>query len=278
MVVNPNEHQLSRNTWLGRFNVKSGILPSTALPSMEPHQASPASTAPASTRVLELYELAENVLLFLPLQDLLLANRVCKTWHNVITRSDRINKVLFKQPVDDRRISYPHETFKITPGMAQPSWRTKDTPDAGVAHPVINPFIAEKISSEKYEGSSICRFLNRVCRSDSIEEGGSWGDLLLTQPPAKKLFFQCRLSRIWSPNRILGTFSAESIWPTDSSRGVRLVEIAESVKAHMAKCPECPTELVEMHTCFHGVRWTKAMDPKVTSGWEMLAWLENDTE
>ncbi|CAK4030492.1 f-box domain [Lecanosticta acicola] len=248
---------------------------------MDSNQRDAAQGSQASVRVLELYELAETILLYLPLQDLLLANRVCKTWHDVMERSDKINKVLFKQPMDDRRISYPHETFKLAPGMTQPSWRTKDTPDSGVAYPAINPFIAKSIREGPYYGTSIHSFLVKVCPRDGQAcatlrwgDGGSWATMLLTQPPAKKLFYQCRASRMWSPNYILGTFSADSIWPPDSRRGVELGEIAESLKTHMGKCPECPNDLPKMTTCFHGVRHTQAVQASITTGWEMLALLE----
>ncbi|KAK5677249.1 hypothetical protein LTS10_010438 [Elasticomyces elasticus] len=49
-------------------------------------------------KVFGITELLENILLHLPLIDLLFSQRVCKTWHNVVSGSSKIQKALFFTP------------------------------------------------------------------------------------------------------------------------------------------------------------------------------------
>lgn len=51
-----------------------------------------------ATKVFAMYELLETILHVLPTKDLLLSQRVCRTWRNNITRSEKLQRALFILP------------------------------------------------------------------------------------------------------------------------------------------------------------------------------------
>ena len=59
----------------------------------------PKSAMVACAQVLSTYELLENLLLQLPLYDLLLAERVSKQFQAIIKRSKTIRQVLFREEI-----------------------------------------------------------------------------------------------------------------------------------------------------------------------------------
>lgn len=75
-----------------------------------------------SAKVLETYELLEDILLRLPLRQILLIQRVNKTFYAVIQDSDRIKRALFLEPTST---AFAVRDRKFTPG----------TPDLHTTHP-----------------------------------------------------------------------------------------------------------------------------------------------
>ena len=67
----------------------------------------PLADLPSSERVFNTVELIEAVLLELPLKDVLLAQRVCKTWQAAIAASSPLQRALclrpIKTPIDELR-------------------------------------------------------------------------------------------------------------------------------------------------------------------------------
>jgi len=61
----------------------------------------------ASAKVFGDFDLLEDILLNLPLRDLLVSKRVCKPWSAMQQQSDRIQKALFLKPFSDMKIYYP---------------------------------------------------------------------------------------------------------------------------------------------------------------------------
>jgi hypothetical protein len=99
----------------------------------------------ASSSVLNTYELLENILLHLPLRQLLLAQRVNKKFHAVIEDSLKINQALFFKPSSNHHadweddIELERETGPLSPSTIQQShWKQI----GGHQVPVIllNPF------------------------------------------------------------------------------------------------------------------------------------------
>ncbi|EME42581.1 hypothetical protein DOTSEDRAFT_81418 [Dothistroma septosporum NZE10] len=65
-----------------------------------------AKRQPASTRTFNINEILEMVLLKLPTRDLLLSQRVCRTWRNTSVLSTHIRRALFLEPAPCGDISY----------------------------------------------------------------------------------------------------------------------------------------------------------------------------
>lgn len=66
--------------------------------SLIPHSQTMATTQ-AQQAVFNTYELLEHVLLHLPLTTLILINRVCRYWHDIINGSIDIQRALFLAPM-----------------------------------------------------------------------------------------------------------------------------------------------------------------------------------
>ena len=64
----------------------------------------PATTTPpnfkAASRVLEIAELHEMILYELPPLDLLISQRVSRSWQNTISKSKKLQQALFFQPAE----------------------------------------------------------------------------------------------------------------------------------------------------------------------------------
>lgn len=88
----------------------------------------------ARAKVLGNYELLEQVLLSLPLRDLLLAQKINKTCYNLIRRSEYISKVLFRIPAAPPVSASPEGRLRRLVWRDEDGARAKHTP-------VFNPFI-----------------------------------------------------------------------------------------------------------------------------------------
>ena len=155
----------------------------------------------ASRRVVNAYELVENILLYLPLPQLLLAQRTCKFFQGVIVDSERIKQALFLAPVRSQTVEFYYDVqrYQIHAQERDPDsgWRTsKSGPNVT---PLMNPFIPWSRSA--YESGSdwrevMAESLSRgyATRASPDPRHGmkrqkkqSWTRMLLTQPPARKL-------------------------------------------------------------------------------------------
>ncbi len=92
----------------------------------------------APAQVFATYELLEDILLHLPLQKLLLSQRVCHTFKDVVKSSSRIQQALFLQPACTRKVFW--STAASLSSGTEGSWRL--CPKAGtVITPILNPFL-----------------------------------------------------------------------------------------------------------------------------------------
>ncbi|KAK4898597.1 hypothetical protein LTR27_003769 [Elasticomyces elasticus] len=66
----------------------------------------------AAHQVFHITELLQSILLDLPMQDLLLAQRVCSTWKEVIDGSQAIQRTLFFIPGSTTDINYEFSGWK----------------------------------------------------------------------------------------------------------------------------------------------------------------------
>ena len=95
-MVNPNQKYV-------QFLPEKGRIPCTKndqqIARLEPRE-------PPTIQVLGTTELLEIILMYLPMKDLLLSQRVCRSWHALINTSIRLRRALFLEPVPCGDISY----------------------------------------------------------------------------------------------------------------------------------------------------------------------------
>ncbi|KAK5120101.1 hypothetical protein LTR85_006582 [Meristemomyces frigidus] len=92
-------------------------------------------------QVCETYELLERILLHLPLRDLLLSQRICTSFRDLVRRSQNINRALFFSPAKDsvqwHRVSYNSKDHEI---QGSEGWKARKEDTA--TELMLNPFIA----------------------------------------------------------------------------------------------------------------------------------------
>lgn len=227
---------------------------------------------------LSTYELLERVLLFLPIPKLLVVQRVCRSWHELIESSDPIQKVLFRRPVDDRRLICSsgnlEELAAISP--ADPLGTIKAHANASPAHcnwhngtyaqsattviPILNPLIGKFVKNNSTRPGELLRdFTNcslfrtpplweqrysgyYLLSSNSTSSQASWKTLLVMQPPARDLTFCCIRFRQYA--RFHMPFSKDGfedgwIVPIHNDAGVQLESIPAHIEAHFQRCDSC---------------------------------------
>lgn len=98
----------------------------------------------AATSVLDNYELLENILLHLPVLDLLLAERVSKTFQGLIAQSEEIRQALFLVPTStSASVAFSQPSVHAADQSLGNNRREWSTADGTVLRPIINPFIAQ---------------------------------------------------------------------------------------------------------------------------------------
>ncbi|KAK5726346.1 hypothetical protein LTR17_012777 [Elasticomyces elasticus] len=144
----------------------------------------------ASDNVLKLPELLENILLQLPMRDLLFAQKVCKTWKLIIDASPAIQKALFFAPGTVEDVAY------ISPGHLSTTACMEAFESSGRSGYLRNAkYQSARESTAKQCGYAInpllavyhehaYRFLFRPepWRSDA-NPSASWSRMFFTQPP-----------------------------------------------------------------------------------------------
>ncbi|KAK3631969.1 hypothetical protein LTR56_012443 [Elasticomyces elasticus] len=159
-------------------------------------------TAPATPqdRLFGVAELLENVLLGLPLRDLLLSQRVCRTWRGNVKQSSMIQRALFLKPsATITMISHlvygsesKHEIHEIHRCRDTSTEHTLPLMCRGKIFPTLNPLASEYLS----EHDPFCRLrltsdelLGQIADSTS---SASIGNMYLTHPPMREAWLHCK--------------------------------------------------------------------------------------
>jgi hypothetical protein len=134
------------------------LLPSTS--ALTTHSNTNEMATSASTTVFADFDLLEDILLHLPLQDLLLTERVCKQWQGMQQTSSRVRKALFLEPFHAQKIYYPTASkpwWYLVPGHAelqQQGFLGEDDPDNNqVSYPATSTQLETVPGSGSSEGS-----------------------------------------------------------------------------------------------------------------------------
>ncbi|KAK4621126.1 uncharacterized protein CLAFUR5_10484 [Fulvia fulva] len=200
-----------------------------------------AASNKAAENVWQVAELLEEILLRLPLHDLLVSQRVCRTWH---TGTSSILEALFLQPRPGRC------TYRST--GRNPGWKNLD---GDAVSPVYNPFISkdfvfipdldadEMLAALPYGGEIIHYGL--VAPDPFIKKhqqlyqqvnflgmGASWRNMLVMQPPATQIEFDC--DNHWY--EVTGNISTTISNPN----GVTWGDLVDAYRAHWMQCLNCP--------------------------------------
>ena len=204
--------------------------------------ASTPQSLTAANTVWNVEELLENILLHLPLRDLLTSRCVCRTWRK---GTPRIRQSLFLQPRPGRCTYHDIDD--------KPGWKDLD---GNSVTSIYNPFISDKfifipdgaesnemLASLPYGGEIIHYGL--VAPEPTIDEnqltyqeaaflgmGASWRNMLVMQPPATQIEFGCE-------NHFYDVTGQSYIAVTNPD-GVACGEVIDAYRDHWMQCPTCP--------------------------------------
>ena len=142
-------------------------------------------TASPESRVLLTVELAEQILSYLPFQDLVHAELVCRMWRDIIQWSSHTRQGLFLEPTSHHlSIAYRSESKLRKPWQYRSLniMRYIETYTIALLHPYLVPL-------PKMERRGLTAFTLDVDKGLSLRPDGRWRDMFISQPP-------CRNARI----------------------------------------------------------------------------------
>lgn len=192
----------------------------------------------ASTAVFDTYELLEQILLHLPVTDLLLSQQVCKKWQQVVHRSRGIRCALFIEDFfDDGAHAVPSPNDPI--GLIQ-RWHFAEANGAEF-RVVVNPLLNEFFDSGAY-GDPLLHYgpvapvninnpmdpfnfdpWSRRCRFQS------WKAMRMFQPWQYDLLVPCKPA-------LFGRYNERYNLGSNLSAG----GVVDRLRAHWFECPDCP--------------------------------------
>lgn len=184
-------------------------------------------------------ELVENMLLRLPLPDILLAQQVSHSWNSLIKNSPTLQRALFFRPSHDVQLVEVHVTplylpYKckckrsclakkgfllprvLPPSAPSPRWASASG-DTKKYHISINPFLAafpwDPLGG--FQGAlQVSKFPAQVFT------GASWRSMLITQPPVKEL-----MVKYYNPRTMWRTQHYHKIKSKPGSPGITFDDI-----------------------------------------------------
>lgn len=245
-----------------------------ALPAQKTHIAS--SEMAACEKTFGITELLERTLLHLPLKELLLAQRVSKTWRDLIQDSKKIRRALFLS-TSDEMISYNyHSAYSGHPPPETP-WSTVNGLNFP-GKPILNPLIHhhtgynQATHSVNIQHEGFINPVNPRCPGKMLgkslramhNSSASWRAMTLLQPAASRLQSFCTEE---------SGFQRNPIFAVRNRRGgcVTVGVLVNGLREHWLTCPNCPyMEEVENMWTYCGDEDTDVVKPDIT-GWEMLA-------
>lgn len=130
----------------------------------------------ASHKLLTTYELLENILSHLSTENLAQSQRVCRTWKDVIARSQLLRRHLFLEP-DSRK-----DRISTNNVGSQHS----DSPPFE-PHPILSREGSRDDHYSKSNSRWYCELSLRVVERMCQWTDKHWTNMLMTQPPLKKV-------------------------------------------------------------------------------------------
>lgn len=148
--------------------------------------------------VMGVPKLAEMILLQVPVRDLLLAQRVDRTWRATIRTSPALQQALFLRPYSDRRVFLETGITPATCSSAHDCPKGRQAPAVNRFTPaqcqepnqptlaVANPFLRLLHLSDSLSDSSYTTISSAYARPEA-----SWRNMLITQPPLEDAVMYC---------------------------------------------------------------------------------------
>ena len=142
----------------------------------------------ASSRVLLTVELAEHVLSYLAFQDLIRAERVCRSWRDILAWSPSVRQGLFLEPgANHLSMAYQSNTKLRKPWQYRSLNVKRYTETYTIA--VLHPYL---LNLPEKEGTGKIAFSLDWRKAFKLDPNGRWRKMYVTQPPCRnvKIEFQ----------------------------------------------------------------------------------------
>jgi hypothetical protein len=142
------------------------------------NMASSNSHQPAANAVLNTYELLCDILLRLPLEDLVVATGVCGTWRK-LKDNLAFQQALFLAPVEIRDITFqrPCVSQRLEDLALDEDWYYSIVSDL---HPSVTRICAQTLGSREHRCSMGILASTPVRKPRSKHSSGSWRDMFIT--------------------------------------------------------------------------------------------------
>lgn len=155
-----------------------------------------ASNSDAAEKVASVYELLENILCYLPPEDVLFAQRVCRNWKDLIHQSAALQQTLFLKAEPVTMLWRKDAAGKTQLVNLHGNENLIDSEEDTAVR--INTLLFPPLEFRSPEGSCLCVF----CRPqhlilDTLDLGAEWMEpsnvysaqhMFLTQPPATEIY------------------------------------------------------------------------------------------
>ena len=245
---------------------------------------------PASTQVLETYELVELTLLHPPLINLLRAQCVSKVWYSVAKRSQKIQQATFMRSSSDTRLVCEVDgNLKYSIRVREQWMRCPLSRSAVECTPLLNPVLLDFISRNKSSGVTNIKHYGFIVPTQDNGLPGqvdeqtvaqhtpdvSWKGMLVAQPSVTNIALFCsqKCLKDAKPTR---TFHVED------QAGVRFRRLVDAIRKHWFICPNCPLIFAddnEPETAHWETRRKLSLEQISVnmSGWELLERLKAST-
>lgn len=150
----------------------------------------------AGSRLANIVELIEEILLGIDIKTLLLAQRVSRTWKAIIARSLKLQRALFISPAASIE-DYPNTTEKFS---AENTWHNIQSLDdltalsegrlvpKDVVKNVLNPLLYILMPGSRLD--TYCWGGKQRQAEHNISTSASWTKMYLTQPPVKSIMLR----------------------------------------------------------------------------------------